>query len=111
MTTHPGFIDSINRFVRLTEAEVSAILPLMKNSAYQKGQHLTQQGETENYLYFISERCIRNYTDWTGLTRGTISSSAFNAESDGTADSGFSPKPFTYNPNHLAYLRISPFAR
>jgi CRP-like cAMP-binding protein len=62
MTLHPGFIESVNRFVRLTEAEVSAILPLMKNSDYQKGQHLTQQGETENYLYFITEGCIRNYT-------------------------------------------------
>jgi CRP-like cAMP-binding protein len=62
MTLHPGFIESVNRFVRLTEAEVSAILPLMKNSEYQKGQHLTKQGETENYLYFITEGCIRNYT-------------------------------------------------
>jgi CRP-like cAMP-binding protein len=62
MTVHPGFIDSINRFVRLTEAEASAILPLFKTSEYRKGQHLTQQGETENYLYFITEGCIRNYT-------------------------------------------------
>jgi CRP/FNR family transcriptional regulator, anaerobic regulatory protein len=62
MTIHPGFIESVNRFVHLTEAEVSAILPLMKNCEYQKGQHLTQQGETENYLYFITEGCIRNYT-------------------------------------------------
>lgn len=62
MTVHPGFIDSINKFVRLTEAETSAILPLLTPGEYEKGQHLTQQGETEYYLYFISEGCIRNYT-------------------------------------------------
>ncbi len=62
MTVHPGFIDSINRFVRLTESEAWGMLPLLTTIDYQKGQHLTQQGETENYLYFITEGCIRNYT-------------------------------------------------
>ena len=62
MTVHPAFIDSINRFVRLTDAEASAMLPLLTTIDYQKGQHLTRQGETENYLYFITEGCIRNYT-------------------------------------------------
>jgi len=62
MTLDPGFIESVNRFVRLTESEVSAMLPLLTNCEYQKGQHLTQQGEIENYLYFITEGCIRNYT-------------------------------------------------
>jgi len=62
MTVHPDFIDSINRIVRLTEAEASAMLPLLTTCECQKDQHLTQQGETENYLYFITEGCIRNYT-------------------------------------------------
>ena len=62
MTLDPGFIESVNRFVRLTESEVSAMLPLLTTCEYQKGQHLTQQGEIENYLYFITEGCIRNYT-------------------------------------------------
>ena len=39
MSVHPAFIDSINQFVRLTEAEASAILPLLTTGEYQKGQH------------------------------------------------------------------------
>jgi CRP-like cAMP-binding protein len=34
---------------------------LLANKEYGKDEHLTLQGETENYLYFILEGCIRNY--------------------------------------------------
>jgi CRP/FNR family transcriptional regulator, anaerobic regulatory protein len=62
MSTFETFIESINKFIPLSQAERNALLPVLTYREFAKDEHLTKQGETENYLYFILEGCIRNYT-------------------------------------------------
>jgi CRP/FNR family transcriptional regulator, anaerobic regulatory protein len=62
MSAFDTFIASINKFIPLSELEKDALLSVLTYKEFDKDEHLTRQGETENYLYFILEGCIRNYT-------------------------------------------------
>jgi CRP/FNR family transcriptional regulator, anaerobic regulatory protein len=55
------FIEAINKIVSLPETEIQRILPLLNYKEYKKEEHLTTQGETESYIYFILEGGVRNY--------------------------------------------------
>jgi CRP/FNR family transcriptional regulator, anaerobic regulatory protein len=62
MSVFQSFIEAIEKIAQLDEAERNAIQPLLVYEEYDKDEHLTRQGETENFLYFILDGCIRNYT-------------------------------------------------
>jgi CRP/FNR family transcriptional regulator, anaerobic regulatory protein len=61
MSPCESFIESIGKIVPIGEKEKSAITPSLIYKEYNKDEHLTIQGETENYLYYIVDGCIRNY--------------------------------------------------
>jgi CRP/FNR family transcriptional regulator, anaerobic regulatory protein len=62
MSVFQIFLQSIEKIVRLDEADRNAMQPLLEFKEYSKDEHLTRQGETENFLYFIIDGCIRNYS-------------------------------------------------
>ena len=54
-------IRTISKLVSLNQTEIDTLSKVMKYKEYKKDSILTSAGETENYIYFILEGCLRNY--------------------------------------------------
>ncbi len=57
-----GFLKFLRQFVPLTDVEVKReFLPIIQVREFRKKQVITQSGDVENYMSFISEGLVRKY--------------------------------------------------
>jgi CRP-like cAMP-binding protein len=54
-------IDYVNQIAPLTDAEIQAIIELVKVKAYEKGKVLVREGQISNTCFFVLQGCVRQY--------------------------------------------------
>lgn len=54
-------LKNISRFIKLTEADESFFISLLKVKKLRKKQVLQQEGQIARYQYFINKGCLRTY--------------------------------------------------
>ena len=55
------FFNTLNKIVKLSESEISAVVPKLEFKEFKRREHLLEQGNVENYVYYIIEGAVRNY--------------------------------------------------
>jgi CRP/FNR family transcriptional regulator, anaerobic regulatory protein len=61
MKEFDNLIQTISKLVTLNQADLNALLSVLKYKEYKKESILTRENEIENYIYFITDGCLRNY--------------------------------------------------
>jgi CRP-like cAMP-binding protein len=54
-------IDYVSQIAPLTDAEIQAIIELVKVKAYGKGKVLVREGQISNTCFFVLQGCVRQY--------------------------------------------------
>ena len=55
------FFNALTRVTNLSDSEISAIVPKLELKEFKRLEHLLEEGNVENYVYYIVEGVIRNY--------------------------------------------------
>ena len=58
--TNP-LIEALTKIVPLNQHEIQFVISNSEHREYKKGEHLTNEGQVENYVYFILQGGVRNY--------------------------------------------------
>jgi len=54
------FFNALNKITKVSCSEISAVVPKLELKEFKKREHLLEEGNIENYVYYIVEGVIRN---------------------------------------------------
>ena len=55
------FFNALKKITKVSDSEISAIVPKLELKEFKRREHLLEEGNVENYVYYIVEGVIRNY--------------------------------------------------
>jgi CRP/FNR family transcriptional regulator, anaerobic regulatory protein len=55
------FFNALNKITKVSHSEISIVVPMLELKEFKKRAHLLEEGNVENYVYYVVEGIIRNY--------------------------------------------------
>ena len=55
------FFNALNKITKVSYSEISTVAPKLELKEFKRREHLLEEGNVENYVYYIVEGVIRNY--------------------------------------------------